>query len=115
MPAKSSEDAVAITLMLYLQHHTLVRFVGSFNTLGHHAIEPGAFESLEPVLGHGVVLGRRGEMDRRPRMGKRLTEQPGTRLEWLRAQVVLAKTQQIEKDSRRGSLLSQELDPRRCR
>src|SRR5262245_25530481 len=49
VPAKSGDDAIALALMLHLQHRALVRLIETRHLLRHHAVEPSAFESLEPV------------------------------------------------------------------
>ena len=60
VPAEAGDDAVAVALVLHLEHHALVRLVGADVRLGHHAVEPGAFEALEPVGGDGAVAWSRG-------------------------------------------------------
>src|SRR5580692_11162683 len=49
VPAKSRHHAVAVALMFHLEHHALVRLVGSFTRLCHNTIEPGAFKAVKPV------------------------------------------------------------------
>src|SRR5579864_6643535 len=49
VPAESGHHAIAIALVLHLQHHALVRLVGAVDRLGHDAIEPRAFETPEPI------------------------------------------------------------------
>src|SRR5579871_2733838 len=65
IPAESRHHAVAIALMLDLEHDALVGLVGDRERLGHDAIEPRAFEAVEPVLRHGRILGGRRDVDRR--------------------------------------------------
>ena len=51
VPAKARDDAVALALVLHLEHDALVRLVDAGRRLGHHAVEPGALEAPEPVGG----------------------------------------------------------------
>ena len=54
VPAEPRHDAVAIPLVLDLEHHSLVRLVRSRGRLGDDAVEPRAFEAFEPVGGYGL-------------------------------------------------------------
>ena len=49
VPAKTGHHAVAIALVLDLEHHALVRLVGACDRLGHDAVETGAFEAAKPI------------------------------------------------------------------
>src|SRR6476660_3541819 len=51
VPTKSVDDAIAFALVLHLQHHSLVRLVGSVAGFRNHAIESCALEALEPISG----------------------------------------------------------------
>ncbi len=59
VPAEPGDDAVGRALVLHLPHHPLVLQVGLVGRLGHHAVEPGALEAREPVLGDVGVVGHR--------------------------------------------------------
>ena len=49
MPAKTGNDTVTVALVLDLEHHALIRFVGSQNRFSDDAVETGAFEAAKPV------------------------------------------------------------------
>ena len=49
MPSKAGNDTIAIALVLDLEHHALIRFVGSRNQLSDDAVEPGALKATKPV------------------------------------------------------------------
>src|SRR5271170_7211729 len=49
VPSKSRHDAIAVALMLDLEHHALVGLIGAGNRLGHYAVEARAFKALEPI------------------------------------------------------------------
>jgi hypothetical protein len=65
VPSKTGDDAIAVPLMLDLQHDALVRFVSSGNQLSHHSIEARALEPAKPVGRHAQFGGRRCHMNRR--------------------------------------------------
>src|SRR6266446_10516061 len=45
VPSKASHDAIAVALMLDLEHHALVRLMGAGNRLGHNPVEARAFKA----------------------------------------------------------------------
>src|SRR6185437_16274228 len=45
VPAESSHHAIAVALVLDLQHHALVRLVSILRGLCHHSVKTGALES----------------------------------------------------------------------
>src|SRR5439155_19456513 len=47
--AKAGNDAIALALVLDLEHQPLIGLVGSGNRLGDHAVEAGALEATKPV------------------------------------------------------------------
>ena len=55
VPAEAGDDAVAIALVLHLEHHALVRLVGAGTRLGHDAVETGALEAAEPIRGDARI------------------------------------------------------------
>ena len=67
VPSKAGNHAVAIALVLDLEHHALVRLVGPGNRLGHHAVETRAFEAAKPIRRDARFAGCRRQMDRRRR------------------------------------------------
>jgi len=60
VPAETGDDAVAVALVLDLEHGPFVWCVRAGEGLGHDAVESGAFEAGEPVCGGGVVFGGGG-------------------------------------------------------
>ena len=69
VPSKARDHAIAIALVLDLEHHALVRLIGARGRLGHDAVETGAFEAAEPVGGDILIVGCRRQMERR--LGRR--------------------------------------------
>ena len=114
VPAKAGNHAVAFAVVLHLQHHALVRLVAALGRLGHHAVEPRAFEALEPIRRDGTVSRARGEVQRRLRLAEQRFQPAATLEERLGAQIALALAQQVEEHHGRGDLLRQELHAR-CR
>src|SRR5436309_5624420 len=49
VPAKAGNDTIALALVLDLEHHALIGFVGSRNRLGDDAVETSALEATKPV------------------------------------------------------------------
>ncbi len=97
--------------MLDLGHHPLVRLVGLVRLLGDQPVQPGPLELLEPGPGQLVVVGDRGEVDRRFRRGQRLL-QPGSALgERVLGQVLVAQRQQVERDEAGRGLDGQQVHP----
>ena len=71
VPSKAGHDAIAVALMLDLEHHALVRLIGAGNWLGHDAIETRAFKAPEPIGCDIWITGYWGEMDWRLGGGQR--------------------------------------------
>src|ERR1700689_3322296 len=71
VPSKAGHDAIAVALMLDLEHHALVRLIGAGNWLGHDAIETRAFKAPEPIGCDIWITGYWGEMDWRLCGGQR--------------------------------------------
>src|SRR3954469_16605403 len=49
VPAKARNYAVAIALVLHLQHDALVGLITAGDRLGHHAVQTRAFEAAKPI------------------------------------------------------------------
>src|SRR5207237_5429243 len=47
VPAKAGDDAVALALVLHLEHHALVRLIDTRLRLGHHAVQSCPLEAAE--------------------------------------------------------------------
>src|SRR6476646_8620471 len=75
VPAEAGHDAVALALVLDLEHDALVRLVGAVDRLGDDAVEPRALEALEPVASDADVARRRREVERRLEPTQRLFQE----------------------------------------
>ena len=112
VPAEARDGAVGRARMLDLDHHALPGLVRRALVLGDDPVEPGALEALEPILRHGAVAARRGEMDAASGPAERaLQPRPALRLR-PGAQVLVALRQEIEGDERRRRLRRQLGHPR---
>ena len=49
VPAKAGNDAVAVALMLDLEHDPLAGFIGTVQRLYYHSVESGAFKTAKPI------------------------------------------------------------------
>src|SRR5580700_11540672 len=49
VPSKAGHDAIAVSLMLNLEHHAFVRLIAAGNRLGHNPVEARAFKTLKPI------------------------------------------------------------------
>src|SRR5713226_986219 len=67
VPSKAGHDAIAVALMLDLEHHALVRLIGPGNRLGDNPVETRAFKALEPIRRDTWITRRRSQMDWRHR------------------------------------------------
>src|SRR5437868_4740851 len=115
MPAETGDDAVAVALMLDLEHDTLVWLVNAGGGLRHDAVEAGSFEALEPVVGGGAIARGRRQMQRRFCVLQDSLERGSAHLERLAPQVAIAFAKNVEEHHRGGDLLRQCLHPRCCR
>ena len=55
MPAKSRDNAIAVPLMLYLEHHSFVGFIGAFDRLCNNPIQTRSLKTTEPIGGDLAV------------------------------------------------------------
>ncbi len=115
MPAETGDHAVAIALVLDLEHHALVGLVGSRNRLGHDAVESGALEATKPVRrdARSRVAGVRwsgGVAD-----GEQRLQLSAASLERLAPQITISLAEQVEEHDGGRDLLGQKLHPRRGR
>src|SRR5262245_12007028 len=112
VPAEARHHAVALPLVLHLEHHPLVRLVGAAFGLRHHAVQARALEASEPV-GRGAALlggrrqvqGRLGALEQRLELAAALAERAG-------AQVPIALAEKVPEDHRGRELLRQHRDAR---
>jgi hypothetical protein len=115
VPAEPGDDAVGGSRVLDLQHGALAGLIGASRGLGHHAVEAGALEPLQPLDGEGPIARHRREMDRFTNVpDEPLEPRPPFLLRPL-AQVLAAGRQQVERDEGRGTLAGQPGDTRRRR
>src|SRR5436305_9662545 len=70
MPSKTSNDAIAIALVLHLEHHALVGLIGAGDRLGHDAVETSAFKAAKPVFRYARFARCGGQVQRWFRGGK---------------------------------------------
>src|SRR4029077_16281912 len=75
VPAETRHHAVRSAHVLDLDHHPLAGLIGRALVLGDHAVEPGAFEAMEPFLGHRAFATARREMDTARGPRERLLQQ----------------------------------------
>src|SRR5437660_6055253 len=112
VPAESGDDAVAFTLVLHLEHHALVRLVGSVLTFGDDAIESGALESLKPIRGSFSVASRGCDVKRRLRILEDRLESGAPLGERCVAKALIALAKDVEEDDGRRDLYRQFPDAR---
>ena len=112
IPAKAGDDAVAIALMLQLEHDPLVRFVGAFHRLDHDSIEARTFKALKPVGGDGSFCSCRCQVKWWCCVGEHFFQTFATLMEWSQAQVFGPFAQHIKQHDGRGSLVCEQVDPR---
>jgi hypothetical protein len=112
VPAEPADHAVALALVLDLEHDALVGLVGAGGGLGHHAVEAGALEAAEPVLGGGAVGGGGGEVERRRQVCQQRFEELAPLAERGVAEVAVALGEDVPEDDRGGQLAGEQLDAR---
>src|SRR5262249_37847920 len=74
VPAKAGDDAVGGPRVLDLDHRALTRTIWRVQALGHHAVEPGALEAPEPVLGERAIPRRGRDVHRWLRVAEDVLE-----------------------------------------
>src|SRR5688572_3151091 len=115
VPAEACHDTVRRTRVLHLDHRALAWLVDSAFGLRDHAVEAGALEASQPVLGDGTVARHRREMNRRTALRQRLLEQRAAFRLRRAAQIAIAGCNQIERHERRRRLLRELRHARRGR
>ena len=98
--------------MLDLQHRAGVRLVRRPQRLGDHAVEPGALELVEPLLGLGRVGGGAGQVAGAVEPGERLLQGRAPLRERAVDVRLVAEREQVERDERGRRLLGQHVDAR---
>ena len=99
MPSKSRNHAVAVALVLDLEHHALIRLVGSVCPFRDYAVEARSLEAPKPILCNVPVTCSRSEVDGGGRIPEQLLKFLSADCEWFSAQVTIATAEQIEKDN----------------
>ena len=112
VPAKAGDDAVALALVLHLEHHALVRLIDTRLRLGHHAVQSCPLEAAEPVSRRVSIARRRREVERCCRAREHGLERGASRREGRRAQVTIALTEHVEEHDRCRRLASEGLHAR---
>src|SRR5437868_499088 len=111
VPAKSGDHAVALALVLHLEHHPLVRLVSPAFRFGDDAIESCTLEALKPVGCGRSVARRRRDVKWRLRLPENRLESRPPLGERRLAETLVAFAKEIEEDDGRGNLYRQLLDP----
>src|SRR5438132_5546016 len=104
VPAESGDDAVAFALVLHLEHHALVRLVGSVLTFGDDAIESRALESLKPIRGSFSVASRGRDVKRLLHILEDRLESRASLGEGCVAKALIALAKDVEEDDGRRDL-----------
>ena len=112
VPAEASHHAVAIPLVLHLEHDALVGLVPDRDRFGHDAIEAGAFEAAEPIGGDVRLAGRRSEVNGRGGVGEQFLQAAAAILKGLVAEIAIAFAEEIEEDHGGGDLAGKQFDAR---
>src|SRR5262245_50322205 len=114
VPAEAGDHAVGGSRVLDLEHRALARLIGAVLRFCDHAVEPGSFELLEPLLGDGAVRGDWGQMQRRGG-GAEEPFEPGPAFTlWRFTQVASLDCQDVEGHERGRPFCHQLRDARRC-
>src|SRR5688572_29945316 len=93
--------------MLYLEHHPLVRLVGSGLGFRDDAVETCALEAAKPIGGGGSVGRCRCQVERWFGAREQRLESSAAFAEWCIAETLVAFAQQIEEDDRRRRFYGQ--------
>src|SRR5882762_5156207 len=67
VPSKAGHDAIAVALMLDLEHHAFVRLIGAGDRLRHYTVEARALKTPEPIRCDCWFTRCRSQMDWRRR------------------------------------------------
>src|ERR1700687_4346303 len=100
VPSKAGHDAIAVALMLDLEHHALVGLIGAGNRLGHNPVEAGAFKPPEPIRRHTRFTRCGSQMDWRARAFKDRLQLFAPLLERFAPPIAVPFAEQVEKDYR---------------
>src|SRR5215468_756645 len=112
MPAEPGDHAIAVALVLDLQHHALVGLVGACEWLGHDTVETCAFKSAKPIRRGFHVARGWGQMQRWSGRGEKGFQFATSAFKRYTAQIAIVPAQQIEEDDGGGNLLREKLHAR---
>jgi hypothetical protein len=107
VPTKPGHDAVAVSLVLHLEHHAFVGLVPRRCCLGDHTVQARALEARKPIAGQLAVSRDRSDEQGRLDVGQQLLQTSTALAERQLAQIALAFREQIEKYDRGRRLLGQ--------
>lgn len=110
VPAKAGDDAVAVALVLDLEHGPLVGLIDAAGCFGDDAVEARTFEAAEPVFGLCVIPCGGCEVERRLGAGEHLLETLAACAEGLVAEVVVAGGEEVKEDDAGRGLAGKQLD-----
>src|SRR5271170_3245111 len=96
VPPKPRDDAIAIALMLHLDHRALVRFVDAGLRLDDQSIEACTLEAPKPILRNAPLACRWSQVDRRRGVGEQFLQPLPSPLKRFAAQIPFALRKQIE-------------------
>src|SRR3954470_22646328 len=107
VPSKAGDDTVRVTLVLHLEHDTLVGLVPDALVFGDDTVETRALEAREPIGRFGAVTRCRCDVQRCLDLRQQLLERGASRVERSIAQISLAVRETVEEHDRRWNLLRQ--------
>src|ERR1700733_3443213 len=111
MPAKAGNHAVAIALVLYLEHHALIGFVGACHRLRHDPVKTGALEAVKPVRRDICFVCCRRDVNRRRGRGEQRLQRRTPGFGWPTGQIAISLAKQVKEDHGRRCLLGEQLYP----
>ena len=98
VPSKAGHDAIAVALMLDLEHHALVGLIGAGNRLSDHTVEARAFKAPEPIRRDTWFTRCRSQMDWRHRACQQRLQLFAPPLERFAPPIAVSIAQQVEKE-----------------
>ena len=111
MPTETRHNTVRSALVLDLHHGSLVRLVSPGQPLRNDTVEPGTFESYEPIMGARTICCRGRDVHRTARtnrdVGKHPFEDGAALRERTIAEIVVTESKDVEHDDLSRSCISQ--------
>ena len=115
VPAESGDNAIAVALVLDLEHDAPVRLIDAVLRFCHHAVEARTLEAPEPIGGRGAVARRGRDVERRRGVGEHRLELGAPLRKWGTAQIVIVLAEHVEEHDRGRRLTSECFHARRGR